>query len=392
MTNFYHFMNNINKTAILLLLMIFVLGKSDVLAQTPTAPSVNITVTISPPYSPFYSDYAGPNASKVLLIVQNLTATQKNIKLAGELVGDNGIKISTRSNYVPLQPIVLAPNETKQLNGLALKDIFDLNSLNVYGIDKVKIVQTSRLPEGNYSFCIRAIDMGSNLVLSATAPMGCSSLSIIYPDAPVLINPLANTTIPALTGQPFVWMSNYPQAGIAYRFQLAAMPPLERKDPNQILNSTSLLLVDRDVYTSTSTILQPSEAVLLTVGQRYAWRIKAYDPTGKIVFKNNGISAANEFRYGEKPFVPSSFTLNTPELKRRYKDFNDLKFDWIFTDNSSQNDNVGFYNGIAMKQNYSANKYELHVIRVKTLEEKRQIVYRKPPRKKGTQKYECCAC
>ena len=94
MTNFYHFMNNISKTAILLLLMIFVLGKSDVLAQTPTAPSVNITVTISPPYSPFYSDYAGPNASKVLLIVQNLTATQKNIKLAGELVGDNGIKIS----------------------------------------------------------------------------------------------------------------------------------------------------------------------------------------------------------------------------------------------------------------------------------------------------------
>lgn len=371
MTNFYHFMNNISKTAILLLLMIFVLGKSDVLAQTPTAPSVNITVTISPPYSPFYSDYAGPNASKVLLIVQNLTATQKNIKLAGELVGDNGIKISTRSNYVPLQPIMLAPNETKQLNGLALKDIFDLNSLNVYGVDKVKIVQTSRLPEGNYSFCIRAIDMVSNQVLSATAPMGCSSLSIIYPDVPVLINPLANTTIPALTGQPFVWISNYPQAGIAYRFQLAAMPPLERKDPNQILNSTSLLLVDRDVYTSTSTILQPSEAVLLTVGQRYAWRIKAYDPTGKIVFKNNGISAANEFRYGEKPFVPSSFTLNTPELKRRYKDFNDLKFDWIFTDNSSQNDNVGFYNGIAMRQNYSANKYELHVIRVKTLEEKK---------------------
>lgn len=372
MVNFYHFMKNFKSTAVLLLLMIFAFGTSSVFAQTPTTPSVNITVTISSPYSPFYSDYAGPNADKVLLIIQNLSATQKNIKLTGELQGDNGIRISTKSNYVPLQPIILGPNETKQLNGLALKDIFDLNSLNVYGVDKVKIVQTSRLPEGNYSFCIKAVDMANNQVLSATAPMGCSSISIVYPDAPALINPLNNTTIPALTGQSFVWMNYLPLVGITYDFQVAEMPSEVRTDPNQVLNSTSIPLIQRTVANSTSTILSPSDPPL-KAGKRYAWRVIASDPTGKIVFKNKGISAAAEFRYGEKAFVPSVLALNLPTADEGIEKLNELHFKWTFTDNSSQNDNVGFYNGFPSRSTMALrvlNKYELHITKLKSLDQK----------------------
>lgn len=371
MDNLYRFIESYKRTSILLLLMMITVSKSYVFAQTPVAPSVNVTVNILSPYSPFYSDYAGPNVSKVLLIIQNLSATQKTIKLTGQLEGNNGIRITTKSTYVPLQPIVLAPNETKQLNGLALKDIFDLNSLNVYGVDKVKIVQTSRLPEGNYSFCVQAVDMSTNQILSTGAPMGCSTISILYPDAPVLVNPLSNTTVPGFTGLSFVWLNNIPQTmGITYQFQVAKMPDV-RTDPNQVLNATSFLLINRTIVNNTSAVLLPSDPPL-EIGKRYAWRVIAEDPTGRIVFKNKGISAASEFRYGEKAFVPSVFTLITPEAKRKYKDFNDLEFDWRFTDNTSQNDNVGFYDGITRRQNsYNANKYELYVVRIKTAEEKR---------------------
>src|SRR5689334_10911731 len=97
MSNFYDFIKGLKRTSVLFLVLILSFSTKMALAQ-----SVNINVNIIPPYSPYYSDYAGPNASKVLLILQNLTNTTKTIKLTGQLEGDNGIRISTKSNYVPL--------------------------------------------------------------------------------------------------------------------------------------------------------------------------------------------------------------------------------------------------------------------------------------------------
>lgn len=334
-------------------------------AQTPA--QVSITVNIIPPYSPYYSDYSGTNAGKVLLIVRNLTATQKRIKLTGELTGNNGIRISTKSTYVPLQPIILQPNETKQLNGAALKDIFDLNSLNVYGIDKVKLVQTSRLPEGDYTFCLQAVDMNTNQVITNTAPQGCTIITIAYPEAPILISPMVNNIVFPTTPQNIVfnWMNaGFVPMGTQYKLQVAEMP-LTREDPNQVLNSTSFPLVNK-IIQQISYVLSPSDPPL-KVGRRYAWRVQAIDPSGKVVFRNNGISKANEFRYGGE--TPSFFTLNTPQVKRRVTNLNELVFYWNFTENAKD---VGFFDGITSRQtSFNGSKYELHLVRVKTPEEKK---------------------
>lgn len=267
-------------------------------AKDADAQSVNVNVTIVPPYSPYYADYSGSNASKVLLIVQNLTSTARSIKLTGQLEGDNGIKITTKSNYVPLQPINLNPNETKQLNGLALKDIFDLNTLNVYGIDKSRLIYTSRLPEGNYTFCIQAVDIQSNQVLSSAAPLGCTTISIAYPDAPVLVGPSVNESVPAIKPQSVVfnWINpGFTPVGTQYLLQIAEMP-LVKSDPNQILNATSFPLINKNIIT-TSYTLNPSDPPLV-VGKTYAWRVQAIDPSGKTIFKNDGKSGANVFTFG----------------------------------------------------------------------------------------------
>ena len=269
-----------------------------------TINTVNITISITPPYSPYYSDYSGANAAKVMLIVQNLTNTQKTIKLAGQLTGDNGVKLSTRSNYVPLQPIILNPNEVKKLSGLALKDIFDLNTLNVYGVDKVKIVQTSRLPEGNYNFCVQAHDYNNGQLLSANAPLGCTGLFISYPDAPILINP-SNASAIAPYNILFNWMNPgiFP-IGTQYTIQMAAMPDPVPRNPNQVLDEVSFPLLSQTV--STTSYNYTIANLGLVVGKRYAWRVKAVDPSGKIVFKNNGVSAASVFTYGAAPAVLAS--------------------------------------------------------------------------------------
>ncbi|RZK60599.1 MAG: hypothetical protein EOO91_00760 [Pedobacter sp.] len=282
------------------------------LAQT-AAPQVNINVNILPPYSPYYSDYSGANAGKVLLFVRNLTSTQKRIKLTGELKGNNGIRISTKSTYVPLQPIILQPNETKQLNGAALRDVFDLNSLNVYGIDKVKLVQTSRLPEGDYTFCLQAVDMDNNQVITNTAPQGCTNVTIAYPEAPILISPTNNNSVFSITPQSVVfnWINpGFAPMGTQYVLQVAEMP-LISTDPNQVLNSVSFPLVNKTLN-GFSYVLSPADPPLI-LGKRYAWRVKAIDPSGRIVFKNGGISQANIFTYSSPINLTAAPTLVYPQ-------------------------------------------------------------------------------
>lgn len=327
MNNSYHFIKDIKRISALLAICILCFVYSNVRSQ-----SVNISVNITPPYSPFYSDYAGINASKVLLTLQNLTNTTKNIKLTGQLEGDNGIRITTKSNYVPLQPIVLNPNQVKQLNGLALKDIFDLNTLNVYGVDKVKLVQTSRLPEGNYTFCIQAVDMATNQVISSAAPLGCTTISITYPDAPILISPLDGTSLNATKPQSvlFNWINaGFVPLGTQYILQLAEMPQ-SSTNPDQVLNGVSFPLINRTL-SGFSYVLSPADPPLV-IGKKYAWRVKAIDPTGKVVFKNNGISKASTFSYQTPISLVYAPTLISPENETTITDIdNGLPFKWAIS-------------------------------------------------------------
>ena len=261
------------------------------------AQTVNITINVLPPYSPYYSDYTSAYASKTLLILQNTSGTQQKIRLTGKLQGDNGILISTRGNYRPAQPIILNPHETKQLNGTTLQSVFDLNSVNVYGIDKAKLAASSRIPEGHYTLCIEAYEFSGVRLLSANAPMGCSMITITNPDPPVLVGPARNERLRATPANTafFNWIN--PGAvplGTQYKVEIAEMPD-PAKDPNQILNASSLPVLTT-VVTGTS-YQYNMRNVPFKPGKSYAWRVTAIDPNNRVVFRNNGRSPASVFIY-----------------------------------------------------------------------------------------------
>jgi hypothetical protein len=153
-------------------------------------------------------------------------------------------------------------------------------------------------------------------------------------------------------------------------------------DPNQILNAVSFPVINKTV-TGFSYILSPLDPPL-KVGKRYAWRVKAIDQMGLVVFKNNGISAASQFRYGEVANVPSVLTLVAPEANTGLEKVTEANFQWKFLDNSAQNDPVTLpaFGRIGMKNNFggltlmagqvasSDKKYDIYIARVKTAEEK----------------------
>ncbi|ASU32558.1 hypothetical protein [Mucilaginibacter xinganensis] len=270
-------------------------------------PSVNVTVNVFPPYSPYYSDYYGVNASKVAITVQNLTGRVLKIKLAGQLTGKgNNVRLATYTNYVPLQAIILAPFEIKQLNGTALKNIFDVNAISVTGIDKAKLAVSSRLPEGDYDLCLQAVDYANPQNVLSSNAASCSPISIIYPEAPQLAAPANASTVSATNPQSIIfnWFNaNLVPVGTVYNITMAEMPDIA-VNPTQVLNATALPLLSQNVsglsyfYNVLNLQLKP--------GKRYAWRVTASDPSGKTIFKNNGVSAASYFTYGENKPSPTT--------------------------------------------------------------------------------------
>ena len=285
------------KMKILWLTSLFIISSISVFGQ------VNISTSIFPPYSPYYADYSGVNATKVLVIVQNLTQNTLRIKLSGSLESRT-IDIHTRNNFIPLQPLILPPHAIVQLNGNRIKDIFDINNLSVKGIDIATLGQTSRLPEGDYQFCITAIDMNDNKTVLSAPGTGCTFLPIIYPDAPVLSSP--GQTVIATNPQSVIFSWFNPAAvpfSTQYRIELAEMPDVT-SDPNHVLDATSFPMLSQTV--TSYSYLYSIQNLQLIPGKKYAWRVTASDPTGKTVFKHNGVSPASYFIYakndGEQPF------------------------------------------------------------------------------------------
>jgi TANFOR domain-containing protein len=138
-------------------LQILLLIPYSVLAQSSF--TVNITsVLVIAPYSAQLSAYVN-NPSKVIITVQKLAGTPDiNVKLFASLIGDNGIQITTTQTALSgLNQISLTSTQpTQVVNALFIRNIFDLNNVNVQGTTATDLM-TNGLPAGNYQLCVHAV-------------------------------------------------------------------------------------------------------------------------------------------------------------------------------------------------------------------------------------------
>ena len=148
---------SISKLARIVCFQIFLLIPVTVFAQS--AFTVNITsVLVIAPYTSQLSAYVN-NPSKVIITVQKLAGTPDiNIKLFASLTGDNGIQITTNQTALAgLNQISLTSAQpTQVLNALFIRNIFDLNNVNVQGTTATNLL-TNGLPAGNYQLCVQAV-------------------------------------------------------------------------------------------------------------------------------------------------------------------------------------------------------------------------------------------
>ncbi len=252
---------------------------------------------VPPPYSPYLSDYEGLLQNAIVTLT-NHTNANLSLKLTGSMTGDNGFSAVTQPDYLPRQPITLAPFQTRTIvaDRVALA-FFDPNNIDLNGDQRTvdNILRTGILPEGAYEICIRARDYASNVPLSAEAPSGCTTVFLEWVSPPLMSVPACGETLPVVQNTAlFAWLPvvTFPgRSNVVY--DLYVVKVMLGQDPNDAIGAAINFRAGNPIVkeglVASSYMLTPADPPLKT-GETYAFAIVARDPVGRIVFENGGRS------------------------------------------------------------------------------------------------------
>jgi hypothetical protein len=270
---------------------------------------LQIQVSVMPPYSAYLQDYPG-TGQQVRVFLINTSRQTYQVRLSGQLTGDNGIEIRTSPNYRPPRPLTVPPGQTL-LSRSDLEGLFDLNQIEVIGIDKNLLARGFPLPDGTYQLCVRAYnETAANAAgvtfgqaLSPEFPLGCSAPIVVRSvEPPILISPLCDAEVTATTPQAvvFTWTSpaGVSPAAVEYTLRVVELPQAD-VDPNVFIDAIALPRSGVEMRNlRTSTFLYGPTQPPLQLGKRYAWRVQAVDRSRRINFLNDGKSPVCVFTYG----------------------------------------------------------------------------------------------
>src|SRR5690606_39735607 len=162
---------------------------------TESAAAVTIAAFVQPP--PFTPDL---EAYLYKLNATLTSATSRRVRLFLTISGDNGVVIRSRQGVITPDLISLQAAVPYTLTSIDLEPYFQISNLEFTGIS-AQAVQSGGLPEGNYRFCLRAVDGAGNFI-SADNPLGCSNMvTIRLLEPPQPIAPKCGAVVKAGQGQ-----------------------------------------------------------------------------------------------------------------------------------------------------------------------------------------------
>ncbi len=270
------------------------------LAAAQSTSSVNVTLSIAPPYPAYVADLVQFKGQAIVTLT-NLGSTPVQVKLISSITSDQGLGVQVKPEYRPTAPILIGAQQTRVLTGSQLSSLnANLNDQNLttQGISMSSLLQTETLPEGVYTICVRAHDYNTSAPLSPDMS-GCATLVITHYDPPVIITP-ANETSVAPQNPQFV-LFNWTPSGIGglvrYRLELVDLTLVNLANPNDAFETPGIFPFYKKDNITAPAFVYDVTLPKLTVGHQYAARVTAYDPMNKIMFKNGGKSPVSTFWY-----------------------------------------------------------------------------------------------
>ncbi len=295
----------VKKTTILFTLL--------VLAYTGFAQTypVNVSTTLTPPYSVYLADYVAPGSDRLAINVflGDVNRPELQVKLRLRIEGQ-GIIIETKAGYLP-PPLILQGGIPQRLIATDLADYLAPQNLNFQGITRQQFERTGALPEGLYRFCFEVLEYNRGVKISNT---GCTMAWMILNDPPLINLPRQNEKIRPQDPQfiTFQWTPRHtgsPNSAFSteYEFSMVELWPATRNPNDAIFTMPPIHQVTTQ---STMLIYGPAETPLVA-GRSYAFRIKAKSIVGVDeldLFKNNGYSEVFTFTYGDACTLPKNIS------------------------------------------------------------------------------------
>lgn len=269
---------------------------------TESSTAVLISAFVQPP--PFTPDLE----SYLYKLNATLTsATSRRVRLFLTISGDNGVVIRTHQGIITPDLISLQAAVPYTLSSIDLEPYFQISNLDFVGVS-AQAVQSAGLPEGNYRFCLRAVDGAGNFI-SADDPMGCSNLvTIRLLEPPQLITPKCGIAIKAGQGEMPVFSWTPPPGagpGLVYTLRIVEMVDPDKNPNDAMLSATTPAFVEETIVGATTFLYGPGQAVL-EPGKKYAWQVIAGLGTGPDMgdlsrgFRNKGKSEVCWFTIEEQ--------------------------------------------------------------------------------------------
>jgi hypothetical protein len=179
---------------------------------------INLSTQILPPFTPYWTDYLSDNNKLILLVSNNVGDEAIDLRLTGQIVGNNGIILTIPPDYIPPFPITVMPRQTIKLTGPQLINHLNLDIFQITGTTLYDLRTGNGLPEGNYQLCLRAVEYSSGRFLSMPEPLGCTYFNIRQLEPPIILQPVCGKDLLAHEATHTGTNEHYPsQDNPAYR-------------------------------------------------------------------------------------------------------------------------------------------------------------------------------
>jgi hypothetical protein len=263
--------------------------------------ALSVQVMIQPPYSNRLEDYLD-KGNNVLITVVNTSPVVQQFKLIPSIEGNNGVFAGVLESFLPTTPISMIPGESRVFTFSLLKSInanLKQSDLRLSGISYNVLERAGVLPEGTYTLCVRAIQYGGTAQLSGSG--GCATFFITAYDPPMLLMPQngADVLMPMPQLINFQWTPSGISGKTRYRIKLIDMSAVNAFNPNDAFNNPGVVPYFEQANLPTSIFTYDQSKPALIPGRSYAVQVTAYDPEGKLSYKNQGRSQAHLFTLRE---------------------------------------------------------------------------------------------
>ncbi|OHX67500.1 polymorphic toxin-type HINT domain-containing protein [Flammeovirga pacifica] len=264
---------------------------------------VQTTFMITPPYPIRLSDYAQVGNTKTQASVWLKDLSQPDLPVKLKLRIENSQKrliLETKPSFSP-EPIHLVGGQTEILDAIVLGQYFELNNLTAISGSTSSIINNGgRLPDGFYKFSLEVLDFYTGRKISNTSTVQCF---LVLSDPPLLVMPMDKQKVIVTDPQflNFSWTPrhlaspNKPQ-NVTYRFQVVEI--LRDNQPAGDAFASTNPIIDEEGISVPAYQLTALDAPLFP-GNKYGWRVQAYDEDENGLIKNDGWSEPRIFQFGD---------------------------------------------------------------------------------------------